>query len=169
MILVIDAFNAIYKFPELEELMYRGELERAIRGLVGLLARVRKHWKKELNLYVFFDGKRKQGDETRQVRENNMELYFSHDLSADYLIMEFIKNYRTPADLKIISSDKQIQDFARRHKCQRQTAEEFAAWVQSVIHPPGEDPGEKEEVSTMDADELAYWQSMFTRRKKSKD
>lgn len=166
MILVIDAFNLIYKFPELEENMYRGELEAAMSGLVATLQQAQKKSKKRFVWHIFFDGKRKPGDETRSLEVGGMTLYYSQDLSADHLIMEFVKRTPSPGEVKVVSSDKKLMDFVRKHRCARQSSEEFAAWVQGVLDaedvPPP--PGKKEDPE-LSKSEVDFWRDMFRKRK----
>ena len=169
MILLVDAFNLIYKFPELEEDMARGELEQAMRGLLARLAEFRKaytaHKSRQLVVHVFFDGKRKRGDETRRLKQDGLDLYFSHDLSADHLIMEFIGRHATPGDLTIVSTDKKIREFARKHRCQRRTSEEFAEWLLETIQPaPEDDDDGSAKPESVSEDEIAYWQDMFRKQ-----
>ncbi len=199
MIVLVDAFNLIYKFPELEEHMARGELEAAMDGLLARLkagkaaysaskksgdaslhnapgtarASGKRNQKakgrsRELILHVFFDGKRRRGDESKRLKFDGMDLYYSHDLSADHLIMEFIKRDATPGDLLVVSTDKKVREFARIHRCRRQTSEEFAEWLTAQIaaNESGRSPNDGEdEASERDApvstDEVEYWEAMF--------
>lgn len=183
MIVLVDAFNLIYKFPELEEAMARGELEAAMDGLLARLKKLKRAYEqgkpetkaraksrqkpksRQLVLHVFFDGKRKRGDETRRLKFEGMELYYSHDLSADHLIMEFIQRNPAPGDLLIVSTDKKVRECARIHRCQRQTSEEFAEFYESTVtETPPQDADETEIDPGVSADEVAYWQEMFRKK-----
>ena len=84
---LIDGFNLIYKFPHLEEMMYRNELNRARKGLIDILKRF-EHIKKA-EIRVVFDGKKNQGDNTEQEHSGKIKIYYSLDYSADHLIKEF--------------------------------------------------------------------------------
>ncbi len=57
MILLIDGFNLIYKFPELETLMYESKLNLAREGLLKLLNQY-KTKRGNTVIHVFFDGKK---------------------------------------------------------------------------------------------------------------
>lgn len=200
MIVLVDAFNLIYKFPDLEENMARGELEAAMSGLLDRFKKLKTAYEipqksstltqsnhnkaaniskvgpkkgrqraRELVLHIFFDGKRKRGDETKRLKLAGMDLYYSHDLSADHLIMEFIQRNPAPGDLLIVSTDKKVREFARIHRCQRQLSEEFAQRMENTISEaahPEQDPetsGEKPNPggSSVPPDEVAYWEEMF--------
>jgi len=160
MILVIDAFNAIYKFPELEENMYRGELEKARKGLLRILIKIQNKWKRPLEVHLFFDGKKRRGVEIIKENSSGIAIYYSQDLSADYLIKEYIKRSANPGQLRIISSDKDIREFARKHRCQRQTSEEFATWAEEILSQNREKK-EKSQDPVLTESEIEYWQRIF--------
>ena len=163
MTLLIDAFNLIYKFPELEENMYRGQLAEARLGLLTRLQKLQKRWKKPLEIHCFFDGKKQKGSEVRREVVQGIQIYYSHDLSADHLIKEYVQTYPRPGALNVISSDKEVQENARKHKCQRKTSEEFAAWVGDVLDASPERP-EKDENPRLSAEDVDYWKKMFEDR-----
>lgn len=163
MTLLIDAFNLIYKFPELEERMYRGQLAEARLGLLDILQRLQRRWKKPLEIHCFFDGKKLRGSEVRREIVNELQIYYSHDLSADHLIKEYVRTYPRPGALNVISSDKEVLEFARKFKCQRKTSEEFAAWVGEVLGAKPAKP-EKSENPQMSPEDLAYWEDLFKNR-----
>ncbi|MEQ9365405.1 MAG: NYN domain-containing protein [Leptospirales bacterium] len=196
MIVLVDAFNLIYKFPELEEHMARGELEAAMDGLLGRLKKTRDAYARpkknspgaadsrekkknerrrdrELVLHIFFDGKRKRGDESKRLKFDGMDLYYSHDLSADHLIMEFIKRDATPGDLLIVSTDKKVREFARIHRCGRRTSEEFAEWMDALVAEAADSGSTGDAGPARDAsvppDEVAYWEAMFRREQGEKE
>jgi len=165
MVLILDAFNLIYKFPDLEEKMYRGELKEAQTGLLQKLYDFRSRWKKPLVIHVFVDGKKKSGDETKRETVSEMNLYYSHDVSADHLIREFIKRYPSPGELYIVTSDKEIRFFAKKHKCHLYTSEEFAKLMNDTTVSPKASSREESDKPDMDADELSFWQEMFRKKR----
>ena len=60
-ILAVDCFNLIYKFPELEEMIYRDRLDEAKSGILNIL------WEyqvkaKNTKIHDFFDGSKTKGD-----------------------------------------------------------------------------------------------------------
>ena len=57
MILLPDGFNLIYKFPELEGLMYESKLNLAREGLLKILNQYKIKTRNTV-IHVFFDGKR---------------------------------------------------------------------------------------------------------------
>ena len=165
MILLVDAFNLIYKFPGLEDHMYKSELVEARRGLLTLLLKFKKSWKKNIEMHVFFDGKKKNGDETRRETVSGMNTYFSIDLTADHLIKEYIKRNPSPGNLTIVTSDKDILFYARKFKCPVYTSEEFSKIVLDTIKNTDNDSVSGEKPSP-EEDDISFWQEMFRKRKK---
>ncbi|EMO10988.1 YacP-like NYN domain protein [Leptospira borgpetersenii str. Noumea 25] len=67
---VIDGFNLIYKFPDLEEYMVRNRLLEARQGLLERIESYSQK-KKEQTFHVFFDGKKKSVTQSfRKLSEN---------------------------------------------------------------------------------------------------
>jgi hypothetical protein len=159
MILVVDAFNLIYKFPDLEESMYRGDLVSARRGLIKKLQGFRDVYKKELRIHLFIDGKKEQGNDTKRETVAGLELYYSHDLSADHLIMEFIKRYPSPGELYVVSSDKDILFYAKKFRCNRFTSEEFASFLNAEMEKANQ--SKTEEKPEMSERDLNFWRDFF--------
>lgn len=166
MILLIDAFNVLYKFPVLEEHMAMGRLAAARQGLLELLGEIQHAWKKPIEFHVFFDGKKNKGDQTEREDSGNLHIYYSLDLSADYLIKRWIKGFPTPADLRVVTSDKDILGHAKKWKCSLQTSEEFAKWADQVLNPEVL-PAEKSPDAHPSSTDVNYWLSMFAGRKKN--
>ena len=166
MILVIDAFNAIYKFDDLEEHMHRGQLESAMVGFTKKMAALRNSWKKPLEIHIFFDGKKKQGDDTDRENVAGIKCYYSHDQSADHQIKQFLIACQSPGEVRTVSSDKQVQYFAKKSRSHVQSSEDFAKWVKEVLSNSGPDPEQGKEDPKMTQRDMAYWMDMFKRGKK---
>ena len=166
MIVLVDSFNVIYKFSDLEDCMYKGDLVKARNGFFQLMLEFRKNWKKPMELHLFFDGKKKPGDDIEYENVSGMYVYYSHDKSADFMIKEFIKKTQSPGLLRVVSSDKDIFYYAKKKKCAVQTSEEFSKWVLSVIRMQDEKlPGKDTEPDLSD-NEVNYWLNMFRSKKK---
>ncbi len=163
MILVIDGFNLIYKFHELESFMFNNELEKAMEGLIEYLTQLLKRLKKRHMIYVFFDGKKFRGDNTYQEVINGIHCYYSHESSADVLIEEFIKNKRlnNVSGIRVISSDKKIQNFTKKYKYEYQSSEDFYLWFKEVTQEVQE---VQEKPETISKKEMDYWLSIFKKR-----
>ncbi len=166
---LIDGFNLIYKFPELEEHMYAGNLDEARRGLLELLSRFSKI--KKAKIRVVFDGKRAMGDSARREKtRSGIDVYYSQEYSADHLIKEFIKKDPNPRMATVVTSDNGIIFYINRFKPGIIKSEDFAKTVSAAI---AEDEAvlsekkcvEKETDPRLSPEEISFWEKLF--RKKS--
>ncbi|HMU82851.1 MAG TPA: NYN domain-containing protein [Leptospiraceae bacterium] len=164
MMLLVDAFNVIYKFPVLEEHMAQGRLAEARRGLLEIVYDFAKKWKKPLDIHLVFDGKKNKGDATESEIVSGIKVIYSHDLSADHIIKQFIKHNARPADIRVVTSDKDILGHAKKWHCDRMTSEDFHKWVVSTLE---DKPLPEEKPQTEDVD-VGYWMSMFKNRRPGK-
>lgn len=131
--ILIDAFNLIYKFPDLELCMYEDRLDEAKEGLISILSNVTNR-KKDCEFIVFIDGKRVKGDyETYQEVKNGIQIYYSQDKKADDLISAYIQENEHPNRLSLVTSDKKILQFARRFKVKCYTSEVYSEQVNLLL------------------------------------
>jgi len=162
--LLIDGFNLIYKFPELEKMMYRGKLNEARRGLVEILSNYNNI--KKTKIGIVFDGRRDLGDKTRQEQILGIQVYYSHDFSADHLIKEFIKKDPNPRMTTVVTSDREIIFYLNRFKPEIMKSEDFAELVLTKLEEqnlPAPLP-EKDENPVLSQDEIGFWEKMFKKR-----
>ncbi|MCL2025174.1 MAG: NYN domain-containing protein [Leptospirales bacterium] len=161
--ILIDGFNLIYKFPELEELMYAGKLNEARKGLLDILKEY--HAIKPVHIRVVFDGKKNQGDNLYQETIGPFTIYYSHDFSADHLIKEFVKGDMNPRMMKIVTSDNHIISYVSRFHAAVIKSEDFAEQVKSAIEKSiSENQPEKDTNPTLSEEELAYWETVFKKK-----
>lgn len=163
MILVIDGFNLIYKFPQLEELMYNSQLDSARAGLLTMLEKFQKA-QKNLTIYVFFDGKKGTGSTVIEDLHGKMKIHYSQELTADHYIKLFIKANPNPSNLTVVSSDKDILGFCKRYSAKIQKSEDFAKWVESSFQIE-KNVDEKDSVVNLSEEEVEYWHNLFLRKK----
>ena len=164
--ILIDGMNLLYKFPDLEGLMYKGRLEDARKGLIDLLKEY-KTIKKE-HVRVVFDGRRKPGDTTRTETLGRVEICYSHDLSADYIIKEYVKHDTNPRMITVVTSDKDILFYVNRFKCPSIVSEKFAELVRETIENAHTVTApEKEANPVLSDDEMRFWEKLFNRKKKN--
>src|SRR5208337_4150014 len=131
MILLIDGLNLVYKFPDLEEKILRGLLIEAREGLLGLLKEFQRIKKSQIR--IVFDGKKKPSQNLRSERVGTIDVYYSLDYSADFLIKEFIKKDPNPKMTTVITSDKDILFYVNRFSARTMTSEKFADFVTKTI------------------------------------
>lgn len=165
--MLIDGFNLIYKFPDLEAMMYVSQLNAARAGLLGKLKEYQKI--KKVAISVVFDGKKDKTIETTSERIGKIDIYYSLDYSADYLIKQFIKKDINPKMTTVITSDKDIIFFINRFGAKNITSEKFAEIVNTTIdeYYAGLElqkvTAEKENPSVTE-EEISYWQKLFRKK-----
>ncbi len=165
--LLIDGFNLIYKFPELESKMYYGQLNAARSGLLEILKDYQKI--KKSSIRVVFDGKKDKSLETTNERIGKIDVYYSLDYSADFLIKQFIKKDLNPKMTTVVTSDKDIIFYINRFGAKNITSEKFAEMVKATFAEQNEQleeqmvTKEKENPSVSD-DEISYWQKLFRKK-----
>ncbi|HOP30247.1 MAG TPA: NYN domain-containing protein [Spirochaetota bacterium] len=171
MALLIDGFNLIYKFPELESLMCYGQLNKAREGLLEILRDYQKIRKGGIT--VVFDGKKEPSIEVRSEKIGSIDVYYSLDYSADYLIKQFIKKDMNPKMITVVTSDKDIIFYINRFGAKNISSEKFAENVQSVFK--ASQLAEEEKIEELEKvnpavsdDEISYWQKIFSGKKSGK-
>ncbi|HOT45933.1 MAG TPA: NYN domain-containing protein [Spirochaetota bacterium] len=164
MVLLIDGFNLMYKFPDLEEKMLRGELNEARAGLLDRLKKFQKIKKSQIR--VVFDGKKNPSHNVRTEKVGTIDVYYSLDYSADFLIKEFIKKDPNPKMSTVVTSDKDILFYVNRFKAKTMTSEKFADFVTRTIEEQYiEKLPEKEDNPDVSDEEISFWERLFTRKK----
>jgi len=160
---LIDGFNLIYKFPHLQEMMQAGRLPEAMKGLLELLRGYQKKTGKKIR--VVFDGKKQNGLDMKSERVGKIDVFYSLESIADTLIMQFIKDDPRPELTAIVTSDKEIESYANRHRAPVIHSETFAELINEALKPEEEpEPEEKSEQVNLSADEISFWEKMFKRR-----
>jgi uncharacterized protein len=168
MVLVIDAFNLIYKFPDLEMLMYQSDLAEARRGLVEKLLSYKRIKRKE-EIHLFFDGRKEMGSPVQVDSIGELKIYYSIDLKADELIKQFIKKNPNPGNLFVVSSDKDIIFYSKRYLCKSYTSEAFQGIIEKTLEQKESRNQETDRIhKELDPKELNYWLKMFKERKNGK-
>ena len=166
---LIDGFNLIYKFPDLEEKMYYNQLNTA---RVGLLNKLREYQNiKKTTIRVVFDGKKDKSVETTSERVGKIDVFYSLDYSADHLIKQFIKRDINPKMTTVVTSDKDIIFYINRFGAKNITSEKFADMMNAAQLELLEEQelqrvtAEKENPSVSE-EEISYWQKVFKKGKK---
>jgi predicted RNA-binding protein with PIN domain len=161
--ILIDGFNLIYKFPDLEELISRGDLRGAMRGLLDILKDYRKTANKKIR--VVFDGKKESGNQTESEKVGGIDVYYSIDHTADFIIMNMIKHDPRANLITVVSSDKEIVSYVNRFKSPVILSENFADLVIQTLEPKEPpDPPEKDQNISLSGDELTFWEKIFSKK-----
>ncbi len=134
---LIDGYNVIRRSPELRA-REAESLEAGRRALLHLLARAPRGPRDEFT--VVFDGARVSGGAPSAGR---IRVIFSRPpLTADDELMRLARQWKSGA--VVVSSDRKIQDAARRSACAALTADQFLEALQrhDSSAAPTEDPAE---------------------------
>ena len=167
MAFLIDGFNLLYKFPEFEGLMYASRLEDARIGLLNRLKQYVKISGKQVR--VVFDGKKQPSLGIKRERYASIDVYYSLDYSADFLIKQFIKKDINPKMTTVVTSDKDIIFYVNRFKAKVMKSEDFAVMVDTTIREFNEARiPEKEDDPVLTEEEVSFWENMFKKRSPKK-
>jgi len=166
--LLIDGFNLIYKFPDLEAKMYYSQLNSARAGLLDKLREYQNI--KKTAIRVVFDGKKDKSVETVSEKVGKIDVYYSLDYSADYLIKQFIKKDINPKMTTVVTSDKDIIFYINRFGAKNITSERFADLMNSAKLEFLEEQELKrvsveKENPLVSEEEISYWQRLFKKGK----
>lgn len=120
--IIIDAYNLMHKVPELKSLLKK---DRSVFS-EALIAKMQSHfYRRKAEVILVFDG------HGQNKHSGNITLKFSKtDVgnsyhSADEMIKEMIEKKRNKKLLKIVSSDNEINWFARECGCVVQDSGSF--------------------------------------------
>ncbi len=158
--ILIDGFNLIYKFPDLEEMMYQGNLADARIGLLQKLKEYQSITKAKIR--VVFDGKKEQLFDLKNETIKSIDVFYSLDYSADFLIKQFIKKDLNPKMTTVVTSDKDIIDYVTRFKAKVKTSEEFFFHMKETLDDYYDSlKPEKDENPVLDEEEILFWEKQF--------
>jgi uncharacterized protein len=114
--LVIDGYNLLHAAGLARRTYGRGDLERARRELLRLIAGQMSEEQRRRTTFVF-DAKDPPPDSTGQGTQAEMLiLYAQEDEEADDLIERIIAAHSAPRQLVVVSSDHRLHKSARRRK-----------------------------------------------------
>ena len=141
--LLVDGYNLIKTTPLLSQYertnlqAARIALQKALAALAALAAR------RAVSISLFYDGEGDGG----QRNWGSLRIRYSSSLeTADDLIMQEVQSRHGSKRLRVISSDRAIRNFARRHRIRTTSSSDFV----DELFPELEDS---------DGDEVAYLQS----------
>ncbi len=158
--ILIDGMNLMYKFPDLALLLVEFELERAREGLLSYLWQYFQA-QKEIQVLVFFDGKKAIFEDCYSETYESISVHYSHEKKADDLIIGYLTQAAIPADCLVITTDKEIINFARRVRAKRKTSEEFYnEWIQ-VQEAKDDTELDKIKEGLTEMPEAEYWAKQF--------
>ncbi|MFQ5856224.1 MAG: NYN domain-containing protein [Anaerolineae bacterium] len=143
---LIDGHNLIARLPDISLADPHDEAK-----LIRLLARWRWRHNSPPVTVVFDPGDFAVHGRRRMQRSGISVRYAPYSSDADTVLIRLIERHRQPAQLTVVSSDREIQSMARRVGAQTISAEEFAMELTAHAEPqeekiPGDEPLSPEEV-----------------------
>lgn len=125
---------------------------------------------KKSTIRIVFDGTKGASGTTTNEKSGSIDVYYSLNYSADYLIKQFIKKDINPKMTTVVTSDKDILFYVNRFGVKTMQSEKFADHVNKTIKEYREELDLKKiavqkENPVVTDDEISYWQKMFSRKK----
>jgi predicted RNA-binding protein with PIN domain len=127
---LVDGYNLIKCVPVFSEVQNRS-LEAARKNLETALAAYARCTNEQIAIY--YDGD-PQVEHPDHQRRGDMDIFFSRrPQQADDLIKRVLEQRHGTRDLRVISSDREIQRFAKRHKIAFTNSQAFADEVENPV------------------------------------
>ena len=126
---IVDGYNLIHAIPSLKKtLAHDGESAR--EQLIHLIAQLTH--KRKFRCTVIFDGT--TPTHHRSSVSAPVHIVFSYPRNADTKIKEMIEHSKNRSFLVIVSSDREILNFAQVCSCQTHTSKHFANLLSDDEH-----------------------------------
>jgi predicted RNA-binding protein with PIN domain len=152
---LIDGYNLLHQLPELRrQLEY--SLEDSRQGLLIRLSAFASM--KSTDVCVVFDG---SGEfHSHDVKWRGVRIIFSKPpQKADPLIKKMISDRKKGEELIVVTSDREIENYARLCGVKVESSVNFA---QTILSPPGDD-AEKKFDHVLSDREVEEWMRLFRR------
>jgi predicted RNA-binding protein with PIN domain len=166
--ILIDGYNLIKTVPVFNEIIEDG-LKNARRNLEATLTIYSKD--NNISVCVFYDG----GTNSYRSQQQNSGLletfYSKRPEKADDMIMDVIASSHGARWLRVVTSDREIQHFAKRHKISFVGSEEFAEELERPLKPPTtikEKSREEDPYWCPEKGEIEEWLDVFDSRTSTK-
>jgi len=149
--------------------MYYSQLDRARDGLLEKMKGYQKIKKSAIR--IVFDGTKGSAGTTAIEKSGSIDIYYSLDYSADYLIKQFIRKDPNPKMTTVVTSDKDILIYVNRFGAKTVASEKFADYVNKTIDEYNQELEQKKvsiekENPVISDDDISYWQKIFSRKKR---
>ena len=170
--LLVDGYNLIRSTPLFSQ-QERISLEAGRQELQQALAAYARQTNTRIT--IFFDG-----DKTVKHAANQqygpLQIVFSrYPKSGDDLIKEAAQDKHGAKNMRVITSDREIRNFARRHKIHSTSAPEFVEEMdeqpQRKVASTNPEPHEQEikRQTPLDEREIAEWEKIFAEKRGEDD
>jgi predicted RNA-binding protein with PIN domain len=151
---LIDGYNLLHQFPELRRKM-EYDLENARESLLARLTGF--SLAKNVEVSVVFDGSGEP--DPASSRKRTVRVRFSRPPEkADPLIKKMISERKNDEEIILVSSDRDIGDYARLCGVKVEASQTFAQTMER--HPGGSTEGQRSD-RTMSEREMREWMALF--------
>ena len=154
---IIDGYNLIHAIPSLKKLLTHDAFQ-AREQLAYLISRLT--YKKKFRCTIVFDGVKPPPPHPSPAH-SPVHIVFSSPLSADAKIKSMIEQSKNRSQLVIISSDREIQNFAKICSAETHASKYFS---NLLFEEP--DTGEEKDAGTLSKSQVDEWLKIFGRGKK---
>ncbi len=148
---IVDGYNLIHTIPSLKNLLVH-DAEHAREQLIHFIAQFST--KRKFRCTVVFDGNAPVHH--RPSPHAPIHIVYSFPITADEKIKEMISKAKNRTQLVIISSDREILDFAKVCSCVTHTSKHFA----NLLTQEESFTSEKSE-STLSPSQITEWLKIF--------
>ncbi len=149
---IIDGYNLIHAIPSLKKLLGH-DAAGARELLIHYISRL--SIKRKFRCTVVFDGSQ-PAHLPKQSSNAPIHVVYSFPSNADTKIKEMIEHSKTCTLLVIISSDREIQNFARVCSCHTHTSKHFANLLLEE-----EPAGEEKSDAPLSQSQINEWLKIF--------
>lgn len=149
---IIDGYNVIHAVPALKKTLLH-DAQTARELLIHSTAQMTL--KRKFRCTIIFDGGDPSGTGKQSVHAP-VHVIYSFPLTADAKIRQMIGHSKQPAQLVIVSSDREIIAFANACSCQTHTSKHFA----NLLAETDDAVTEKSDV-TLSKHQIDEWLKIF--------
>ena len=149
---IVDGYNVIHSIPTLKKLLAHDGFQ-AREQLVFLVSRLT--FRKKFRCTIVFDGTKPHEPHPPQSH-SPLHIIFSSPLSADAKIKSMIETSKNRSPLVIISSDREILDYAKVCSCNTYTSKYFS---NLLFDEP--DKGEEKDSTALSKGQIDEWLKIF--------
>jgi len=153
--IIIDAWNVIWKIPEISELIPE-ELQLARQRFNQLL---KNYFQQKSVIYkIIYDGQ--PGIISSQSEHRGQDVYFSKNPeSADQKIIQLLKNQKEQSQWTVITSDRELSGKIKNYGAKIVSSESFIQKLNKRLPPSSLNP--KKENPNISPDEMDFWLDLF--------
>jgi predicted RNA-binding protein with PIN domain len=149
---IIDGYNVIHTIPSLKKTLAH-DAHTARELLIHAVARL-THQRK-FRCTIVFDGAA-PGTSSNQSPHAPIHVLYSHPQNADAKIKQMIEQSKNRSLLVIVSSDREILDFAKVCSCQTHTSKHFS----NLLSQSDESSAEKSD-APLSQSQINEWLKIF--------